>query len=133
MLEALEQSKGLEERFPLNFEIGKMAANSSAVIAFAEEAERLSLEPKKINAELFSLFLEEKVTGLQIIGRHAGPLNEEERASITELKGTFEKMSGILKNFNTNIEGNRIAIIRLSSGIDWPELVEELQQAIIPQ
>lgn len=133
LLEALKQSKGLEERISLNFELGKMRANSSSVIAFAEEAERLSTDPQKINAELFSLFLEEKVSALQTIGRHAGPLNDEEQASIAELKGTFETMSGILKNFNTNIEGNRIAIIRLSSGIDWPELVEKLQQAIHPK
>jgi hypothetical protein len=130
VLDAMLQSKSLEERLNVKFDAGKAAAKGNALAKLTDEAASISTQPEKFNSELVSLFLSETEKKGQSIGVYDKPLNDEEHAYILKLKGTFETMSGILKGFNTNIADNRIALIRLSSGLEWMDLVLELQQTM---
>ncbi|HTG69203.1 MAG TPA: hypothetical protein VL921_08055 [Candidatus Udaeobacter sp.] len=132
-LDSLLQSKSMEERLALKFDAGKLTANGRALVELTAEAAGISAEPDKLDSNLPKSYLNDVENGLQIIGRYDGPLNEAERAYILGLKSSFEAMSGIMKGFNTNIADNRSAVIRLSSGLDWIELVMKLQQLMLEQ
>lgn len=130
VLDAMLQSKSLEERLDFKFAAGKAAANGEALVQLIDEAASISAQPEKLNSELVSQYLSENEKSLKTIGGYDKPLNDEEHAYILKIKGTFEAMSGILKGFNTNIADNRIALIRLSSGLEWIDLAAELQQTM---
>ncbi|WP_419873885.1 hypothetical protein [Candidatus Pristimantibacillus sp. PTI5] len=127
LLEALLASKSMADRLGMQFDAGKATAKGQALTELAIEAASLSDQPGKWNEKLPASFVSGVETGLQEIGRYEGPLNEADRAYLTELKDSFEKISGILSGFNSNIGESRIAVIRLSSGLDWIELAEQLQ------
>ncbi|OMF34183.1 hypothetical protein BK133_12715 [Paenibacillus sp. FSL H8-0548] len=129
-LDAFMQSKELDERLALYFAAGKVYAQGQGLIDFAAEASNLSAESSGIDIALFSGYLKDMEAGLLAIGRNDALLSDEDQSYVASLKSTLGEMSVIMDNFNTNIDGNRNAIIRLSSGLDWIELAEELQQAI---
>lgn len=133
LLDSLQQSKSIEERLVLKFDAGKLAADGRAMAELTAEAASISAEPESLDSNLTSTYLSDVENGLQTIGRYEGPLNEAERAYILALKSSFEAMSGVMKSFNTNIGDNRSAIIRLSSGLDWIQLVVKLQKLMQEQ
>lgn len=132
-LNALLQSKSLEERLALKFEAGKLTAKGRALAELTAEAASISAEPDKWHANLPLTYVSDVENGLRTIGRYDGPLNEAERAYILALKSSIEAMSGTLKGFNMNIADNRSAVIRLSSGLEWIDLVGELQRIMQEQ
>ncbi|KRE54216.1 hypothetical protein [Paenibacillus sp. Soil522] len=132
-LDSLLQSKSMEERLVLKFDAGKLAADGRALAELTAEAAGISAEPETLDSHLPLTYLSDVENGLQTIGRYEGPLSEAERAYILALKSSFEAMSGIMKGFNTNIGDNRSAIIRLSSGLDWTQLVAKLQKMMLEQ
>jgi len=126
-LDALLQSKTLDERYAIAFLSGKAAANGHALVEFTAEAASVIAEPEKINKELASAYVTDVDKGLQTIGHYDGALNETDASYIQGLKSAFETISGVLSGFNTNIGESRIAIIRLSSGLEWVELAQQVQ------
>ncbi|MGG1635827.1 hypothetical protein MHH56_20260 [Paenibacillus sp. FSL K6-3182] len=126
-LDALLQSKTLDERYAIAFLSGQAAASGHALVEFTAEAASVNAEPEKINKELTSAYVTDVDKGLQTIGHYDGALNETDAAYIQGLKSAFETISGIMSGFNANIGESRIAIIRLSSGLEWAQLVEQMQ------
>ncbi|WP_054024215.1 hypothetical protein [Bacillus sp. FJAT-28004] len=127
-LDALLQSKSLDERYIIKYDSGKVAANGHALVEFTAEAADVTSQPDQINTELPLTYVSDVDKGLQTIGRYEGPLNESDEAYIVALISSFEAISGVLNGFNTNIGESRIAIIRLSSGLEWVELVVQVQK-----
>lgn len=132
-LDALYKSEGPKDRLGIKFLAGKVSEKGHAMVDLTAEALSISTKAEKLNPELALTYISDVEDALQKIGSYEGPLNEAEQAYITALKNSFEEMSGILNGFNTNIADNRIAIIRLSSGLDWIELVENIQLLMTKQ
>jgi hypothetical protein len=131
VLDAMLQSKSLDERLDVKFDAGKAAAKGNALVRLTEEAASISAEPEKFSSEWSLAYLANAEKSLQAIGHYNGALNEEEQAYLAGLKSSFEAMSETMNGFNTNIADNRIALIRLSSGLDWIDLVSKLQETIM--
>lgn len=132
-LDALLQSEQLETRLETKFLIGRALQKGQALVELAAEAEQIAGKSEKRDTEQSLQYVNEIEEALQAIGNYPGPLKEEERAYLLSLKGSFENMAGIMEGFNTNISENRVAIIRLSSGLEWIDLVEKIQQAMSEQ
>ncbi|OBZ08181.1 hypothetical protein [Bacillus sp. FJAT-26390] len=130
VLDAMLQSKSLEERLNVKFDAGRVTAKGNAVAKLTEEAASVSAEPEKFSSESTLAFLANAEKGLQSLGSYNGALNEEEQSYATGLKSSFEAMSETMNGFNTSIADNRIALIRLSSGLDWIDLVSKLQETM---
>lgn len=125
-LEALLQIEQPEARLDVKFRAGAAIRYGEAVVDLTAEAQRITGQKELFNPELTQAFVTKVEKSLMTIGSHSGPLTEEERVYLLTLKESFESMSGIMSGFNMNIADNRIALIRLSSGLDWTELVEQL-------
>lgn len=132
-VDALLQSGQLETRVEAKFLAGKASQKGQALFNLMTEAELIAGKSEKRDAEQSLKYVNEVEEALQAIGNYPGPLKEEERAYLLALKGSIEEMARIMASFNTNIADNRVAIIRLSSGLEWIELVEKLQQVMSAQ
>ena len=133
LLDAFLASNTMGERLTLQFDAGKVTAKGTALTELTKEAASISVQPEKWNEKLPDSYVSEVEKGLQAIGRYEGPLNEADQSYLTELKNSFVAISSILSGFNSNIGDSRIAIIRLSSGLDWIDLVEQLQNKMMGQ
>jgi hypothetical protein len=132
-LDALLQSGQLETRMEPKFLAGKASQKGQAIFRLMTEAELIAGKSEKRDAGLSLKYVNEAEEALQAIGNYPGPLNEEERAYLLALKGSLEEMDRIMESFNTKIGDNRAAFIRLSSGLEWIELMEKLQQVMSGQ
>lgn len=132
-LDALLQSTQLETRAETKFLAGKASQRGQAFFNLMTEAELIAGKSEKRDAEQALKYVNEVEKALQAIGNYPGPLKEEARAYLLALKGSLEEMARIMDSFNTNIGENRAAVIRLSSGLEWIGLVENLQQVMSGQ
>ncbi|RCW51300.1 hypothetical protein [Paenibacillus prosopidis] len=133
LLDALLQSNQLETRAETKFLAGKASQKGQAYFNLMTEAELIAGKSEKRDAEQALKYVNEVEEALQAIGNNPGTLKEEERAYLVALKGSLEEMARIMDSFNTNIGENRVAVIRLSSGLEWIVLVEKLQQVMSGQ
>ncbi|CAM4309694.1 hypothetical protein L1N85_20650 [Paenibacillus alkaliterrae] len=132
-VDALVQSERLEDRQEAKFLAGKASMKGSKFVELVAEAERLAESKDGVNVEHTLTYVKNVDSALQTIGSYSGLLNDEDQAYLLSLKASLEKMAGVMSGFNSNIGDNRIAVIRLSSGPGWIELVDQLQQHVKEQ
>lgn len=132
-LDALLESEQAEERIEAKFLIGSIVQKGQGVVDLATYAEPFSTSTKEHTVDFVLAYINDAQKSLQAVGSHDGPLKAEEREYLEALKSSYEKMAEIMSQFSTNIKDNRVAIIRLSSGLDWSELVPQLQQVMSEQ
>ncbi|MNZ69573.1 hypothetical protein D3C78_878770 [compost metagenome] len=126
-LDALLQSKGHEERVDLKYMAGKTMPKGEALVLLTAEAARIAESSDSLNEEKVQHFIQAVDSRLQAVGNGSGTLNEQDQGALLALKQTLTDMNAVLGAFNLNMENNRSAMIRLSSGLDWIEIVEKLQ------
>ncbi|WP_138753336.1 hypothetical protein [Paenibacillus sinopodophylli] len=133
LLDGLLQSKSVEERLALAFSAGKLSAKGSGLAELTAEAAGIAGAGEEWNTEIPASYVSNVEKGLLDIGQYEGALNASDAAYLTELKGSFEALSGIIGQFNAAVGETRIAIIRLASGLDWMELVSQAQKVMTEQ
>lgn len=131
-LDALLASSSGEQRLEEKFLTGGTAQKGQAFAELSLMAKEISGQSNEGAAEA-KAYVDEVEAALKTIGNYDGPLNDGDKSYLLELKKSLESFSGIMNGFNSNIGDNRVALIRLSSGLDWTQLVEKVQQEMSTQ
>ncbi|MGO4544398.1 hypothetical protein AB4Z29_06345 [Paenibacillus sp. 2TAB23] len=133
LLDALLQSKALDERLDVLFHIGKLSAKGGGLTELAAEAAAISGDSAAWDTEVPAMYVSNAEAGLLAAGRYEGALNDSDAAYVTGLRGSYETLNGVLGKFNANVGETRIAVIRLASGLDWMKLAKQSMETMAEQ
>ncbi|WP_028610366.1 hypothetical protein [Paenibacillus harenae] len=131
-LDALLASELLEKRAEIKYDAGKISQKGRSVVLLAEEAQKLNGNGNS-EAEIASAYIKNVDSSLQSIGNYEGPLNDPDIVNLQALKQSASSLAGVMSGFNLKMKDNRTAIIRLASGAEWLDLMDELQRLMSEQ
>lgn len=133
LLDALLQSKTLDDRLGLVYNIGKLSAKGGGLTELAAEAAAIADDSAAWDTTVPAMYVSNAEAGLLAAGRYEGALNDSDASYVTELKSSYVALNGVLGEFNANIGETRIAVIRLASGLDWMELAKQSMETMAGQ